>query len=274
MPDRQSSGFTLIELLVVIAILSLLLAILLPSLHQAQSLAQRVICMGNLKQHGAAMSAYASENRRFYPSRENWSHLYRRPPWSTVYAGDANKIALYERMYPQATEDDGWVYTNTGLLVSGEYIPWDFIRCPASRSYVEELGYDWNSLDLCTWGWGAQSLAGTNMYLHSYSSHSQGIIDAINAGDITADPDNYKVLRAGQIPGTVLMTDYMLGRYGVVRGFWHGTDGANTLFVDGSGRWIEDPWFYEHLYAIKDNDDYTTSSGAVTDCLERMAEAF
>jgi len=43
-------GFTLIELLVVIAVLSILLAILLPTLSKTRELSKRTVCQSNLRQ--------------------------------------------------------------------------------------------------------------------------------------------------------------------------------------------------------------------------------
>ena len=69
MNNRQSSndigwtrGFTLIELLVVIAIISLLMAILLPSLNRAKELTRRTVCGSNLHAIGLATVLYAGEN--------------------------------------------------------------------------------------------------------------------------------------------------------------------------------------------------------------------
>jgi prepilin-type N-terminal cleavage/methylation domain-containing protein/prepilin-type processing-associated H-X9-DG protein len=59
---RGSSGFTLIELLVVIAIISLLMSVLLPSLHKARELARSVMCLTQLRSLGVANSLYAHDH--------------------------------------------------------------------------------------------------------------------------------------------------------------------------------------------------------------------
>jgi prepilin-type N-terminal cleavage/methylation domain-containing protein/prepilin-type processing-associated H-X9-DG protein len=67
----RHGGFTLIELLVVIAIISMLLAVLVPSLNRAKRSAQAVICMTHQSDVGKAMTAYIADEA-FFPS----SYLY------------------------------------------------------------------------------------------------------------------------------------------------------------------------------------------------------
>ena len=59
---RCHPAFTLIELLVVISIISILAAFLLPSLSQSKNSAQRIKCVGNLRQLGLASQMYWDDN--------------------------------------------------------------------------------------------------------------------------------------------------------------------------------------------------------------------
>jgi prepilin-type N-terminal cleavage/methylation domain-containing protein/prepilin-type processing-associated H-X9-DG protein len=57
------AGFTLVEVLVVIAIISLLAAILIPSLSKARQQTRRVLCQSNLKQIAAGWEVFFQESR-------------------------------------------------------------------------------------------------------------------------------------------------------------------------------------------------------------------
>jgi len=58
----KNKGFTLIELLVVISIIALLMALLMPALDRARSLATAVSCRSNLRQWGLYFSMYTNDN--------------------------------------------------------------------------------------------------------------------------------------------------------------------------------------------------------------------
>ncbi len=59
---QKTLAFTLIELLVVIAVISLLMAILLPSLGKAREQGRRAACMANLRSIGQSIFIYAHDN--------------------------------------------------------------------------------------------------------------------------------------------------------------------------------------------------------------------
>lgn len=62
MRQSRESGFTLIELLVVIAVISLLIALLIPTLRAAKEQGHRAVCLSNLKQLTLAWLAYAGDH--------------------------------------------------------------------------------------------------------------------------------------------------------------------------------------------------------------------
>lgn len=65
--SKKRSGFTLVELLVVIAIIAILIALLLPALAHAKSLALRTVCAANLHDNGEALAVYATSYHDFLP---------------------------------------------------------------------------------------------------------------------------------------------------------------------------------------------------------------
>lgn len=65
--QRHFRGFTLIELLVVVAIISLLAALLLPSLRGARERAKQMACLSNLRQVGFGIHMYCDDNRGWFP---------------------------------------------------------------------------------------------------------------------------------------------------------------------------------------------------------------
>jgi prepilin-type N-terminal cleavage/methylation domain-containing protein len=72
-------GFTLVELLIVIGIIAVLIAILMPALSAAKESARRVQCANNLKQIGAAVTMFATDNNRYPYYGSNWySWMYAR----------------------------------------------------------------------------------------------------------------------------------------------------------------------------------------------------
>ncbi len=75
-PIRPRSGFTLIEMLLVVAIISLLIALLLPSMSRIKEITRRTVCANNQHQIFNAVSGYALNNHGRLPSHTghagNW----------------------------------------------------------------------------------------------------------------------------------------------------------------------------------------------------------
>lgn len=71
---RRRGAFTLVELLTVMVVLSLLAAILLPSLNQAFELAYATLCRRNLKCLAQTMHGNSPDNPLTLPETTSWTH--------------------------------------------------------------------------------------------------------------------------------------------------------------------------------------------------------
>ena len=65
--NRRGQGFTLVELLLVIAVIGLLAARSLPAIMRAKAKAQRILCVGNLRQLGLAFHSFALNPGNRFP---------------------------------------------------------------------------------------------------------------------------------------------------------------------------------------------------------------
>jgi prepilin-type N-terminal cleavage/methylation domain-containing protein len=92
---KVRKGFTLIELLVVVAIIALLIAILLPALGRAKTIAKRTVCLTNMKAIAQGTRAYATGNEDLLPEVSGQAaNNYIEPEYGTYTALDLGNQAL------------------------------------------------------------------------------------------------------------------------------------------------------------------------------------
>ena len=125
-------GLSLIELLVVMAIISLLAAILLPTMSQARRNARLVTCAANLGQIGIAMIAYADQHTETIPMG---------PPNVGPYDFSGRKVATNQLWIGDDNPLHSRGYTGLGLLLTWQATPPRLLYCPAddARNQDEEL---------------------------------------------------------------------------------------------------------------------------------------
>jgi len=117
MRGRRQDGFTLIELLVVIAIISILAALLLPSLSKAREMARRIDCANREHQLGTAFQMYSNDNNGYIiPSRtENSCYTYWIWLLSPQYIDTAKNVTAYGAPYKSASPVICGIYYSKGV---------------------------------------------------------------------------------------------------------------------------------------------------------------
>jgi prepilin-type N-terminal cleavage/methylation domain-containing protein len=128
---KSKRAFTLVELLVVIAIIAVLLAILLPSLRNVKSLAQRITCRNRLSSIGKGLSFYADTyDGKVPPPASNNPAPYSMPSIRTPYE---------VRQDPDQGGPLSPYWLNLGSMVGAELIPSGReLYCPANIDGVAE----------------------------------------------------------------------------------------------------------------------------------------
>lgn len=107
---RAPAAFTLVELLVVVSIISVLVAMLIPSMEAAVKEAKISVCASNLHSVGVALAQYTLDHNQ-------------KLPWVGAYYNTAQM--MYTTYQPTGPKLDPRGFQNLGLLIKPEasYVP-------------------------------------------------------------------------------------------------------------------------------------------------------
>ena len=204
MQRRGLRAFTLVELLVVIGVIAVLISMLLPAMAKARQSAQRVQCLSNLRQVGAAFRYYAMSNGDRVPlgyraGRKQFN--------SMVYSATAHKLVLF-----------GWLF-RAGLMK-----PPEVFFCPANNDPQSNFSNPSNP-----WPPGVEDDPSAPQVYEGYGCRPEMELPDVPAPDITM-PRLAKFKNKAILADLTAMPARLDTRH---------RTGINVLRGDGSGFWVE-----------------------------------
>ena len=229
-------AFTLIELLVVIAIVSMLAALLLPSLQGAREQGYRVVCAGNLRQVGIATISYTGDNNDALP---------RQGPFNCLLNGQVSPaFDTVPNFWPVTGQNDFWIVyrdylggkLNITTNFSGSYalgLQWKqmshVLKCPSFRGTYTAGGQNMNYM-YCTGSTTDYRLTlGTLESSFRRQANKTGVC-ATNLGDAPA----LYADRARRDPSTGIALPADACHWDSHLGY---PSGGNVVHTDGTVRW-------------------------------------
>ncbi|NLX07850.1 MAG: hypothetical protein GXY33_22140 [Phycisphaerae bacterium] len=226
----------------------LLIIVLLGPIHDLLSrptgVAPRTVCAGNLRQIGAALSAYASSNRGSFPIVAFGQ--------ATIAAENAFTSDLSPRNHHHSVSENLWPLCRTRLLVPSAFL------CPASDQADQEIDHtQWNALrSLLDFPWKSPDAVIAYSFIQPWTRFPDGRTSAELWTD-SFDPNTPIAADANDGPkpnyaanGTPPNTDDLKQH---VNSRNHGGDGQNVLFADSHVQWSTTP------YTGLDNDSIYTA---------------
>ena len=197
--------FTLLELLIVIAIISILTALLLPSLSKVKAQMGRTACLNVERQTGNAFMLYLQDNNDFYPPYRDYGS-----PEKYWYGGNDT----YGFLAQYLGINDGWHHSPTYLLgigvsikTSGSVIYRNKFNCQARNDFSEGINFD-----------------------YGYSSN---VYSSARKGTRFRTPS-----RTCLLSESIQYSSFSASTASSYMGFRH-SDGANVLFSDFHVSWMK-----------------------------------
>ena len=240
--------FTIIELLIVIAILLILVALLLPVLHNAKEKSRRLICLSNLRQLGMLKITYAKDDstQTLAQDGRNNAHEAAHPvvwrPDFLVKIGILNQELVNK--------------INNNLLKAKDVPLINDLSCPSSEGLWDK-GWTKNPAH-------GQKATGDLVFSYMYLGNGQKT-EADWERDwlerpqsLTDDEADEKVLIADRIQ---YFSTFAENKWRETNHLDHsGVEGANQFFLDGHASWKDKTDFEEFIPFFNHNTAHGSSA--------------
>jgi prepilin-type N-terminal cleavage/methylation domain-containing protein/prepilin-type processing-associated H-X9-DG protein len=227
---QHKHAFSLIEVLVVIATISVLMAVLLPSLSITRRIGRRMRCAANLKQLALAWQVYIDVyDGRFYKS------LYANNEyggWRPNPRGDVRPLNRFVNLDPQLRDE-----SQAGLF-----------RCPSDRGGIKDTEPATPTFDLYgtsyetnTYLIGPVRLSTTNDHIRDLHTAMNPKIGPLRISDV--DCPHAEVVLMGDYPWWNRSRGYAFNPDLVEFLAWHDKlDTYNVAFLDGHVKFQKIAW--------------------------------